>query len=144
MEDMTDTPLPGWMEAIAAELGLDDTPSPVLDEHVTSLLDVVKNIEFTASGWEHVKKLIRDDPSVTRTPLFQRITDGNDDDLLLFTIMVAIPYGLAKSLGRRLGYSSKNADNIINYFTAAFVIAMARGYDLGVADSREERPSGDE
>lgn len=132
---MTDTPLPGWMEAIAAELGLDDTPAPALDEHVTSLLEVVKNVEFTASGWEHVKKLIRGDPSVTRTPLFQRITGGSEDDLLMFTIMISIPYSLAQSLGRRLGYSSKNADNIINYFTAAFVIAMSRGYDLGRQDA---------
>ena len=135
---MTDTPLPGWMEALTAELGLDDTPAPAMDEHVTSLLEVVKNVEFTASGWEHVKKLIRGDPSVTRTPLFQRITGDSEDDLLMFTVMVAIPYGLAKSLGRRLGYSSKNADNIINYFTAAFVIAMSRGYDLGRQDAEVE------
>ena len=141
---MTDTPLPGWMESIASELGLDDTPSPVLDEHVTSLLDVVKNIEFTASGWEHVKKLIRDDPSITRTALFQRITDEDENDLLLFTIMIAIPYGLAKTLGRRLGYSNKAADKLINYFTAAFVIAMNRGFDLGVEDSREARQSREE
>ena len=126
------------MESIVSELGLSDTPSAELDEHVTSLMDVVKNIEFTASGWEHVKKLIRDDPSITRTPLFQRITDGDENDLLLFTVMVAIPYGLAKTLGHRLGYSSQSADKLINYFTASYVIAMSRGYDLGKADAEAE------
>ena len=138
------TDLPGWMESIVSELGLNDTPSAELDEHVTSLMDVVKNIEFIASGWEHVKKLIRDDPSITRTPLFQRVTDGNEDDLLLFTVMVAIPYGLAKTLGRRLGYDSQAADKLINYMTAAFVIAMSRGYDLGYADADEARQSREE
>ena len=123
------------MESLVSELGLDDTPSPDLEAGVTNMFDVIKGIEFTASGWEHVKRLIRNDPSITRTPLFQRITDGNDDDLLMFTIMVAIPYGLAKTLGQRLGYSTKAADKLINYMTAAFVIAMSRGYDLGRKDA---------
>lgn len=132
---MMDTPLPSWMESLVSELGLDDTPSAELDEHVTSMFEVVKNIEFTASGWEHVKKLIRGDSAITRTSLFQRITDGNDDDLLMFTIMIAIPYGLAKTLSHRLGYDSQAADKLINYMTASFVIAMSRGYDLGKADA---------
>ncbi|KKK62250.1 hypothetical protein LCGC14_3006220, partial [marine sediment metagenome] len=53
---MTDTPLPDWMEPIVSELGLDDTPTPALDEHITNLLEVVKHIEFTPKGWAHVKK----------------------------------------------------------------------------------------
>ena len=141
---MTDTPLPPWMESLVSELGLDDTPSPDLREGVTNMFEVIKNIEFTASGWEHVKRLIRGDSAITRIPLFQRITDGNDDDLLLFTIMIAIPYGLAKTLGHRLGYDSQAADKLINYMTAAFVIAMSRGYDLGYADADEARQSREE
>jgi len=135
---MTDTPLPPWMKSLVSELGLDDTPSAELDGGVTSMFEVIKNIEFTASGWEHVKKLIRGDPSITRTSLFQRITDGNDDDLLMFTVMVAIPYGLAKTLGHRLGYDSRAAEKLINYMTASFVIAMSRGYDLGRQDAEAE------
>jgi len=115
---MTDTPLPEWMEALTSELGLNDTPSPILDSRITSLLEVVKNVEFTTKGWEHVKKLIRGDPDASRTPLFQRITEGHPDDLLMFTIMIAIPYGLAKAYGQKMGYSQNKSEAIINYFTA--------------------------
>ena len=132
------------MESLVSELRLDDTPSAELGGGVTNMFDVIKNIEFTASGWEHVKKLIRNDPAITRTPLFQRITDEDDDDLLMFTIMIAIPYGLAKTLGHRLGYSTQAADKLINYMTASFVIAMSRGYDLGYADADEARQSREE
>ena len=137
-------PLPEWMKSLVSELGLDDTPTTPLDEHITSLFEVVKNIEFTASGWEHVKKLIRSDESISQVSLFQRVTNASENDLLMFTVMVAIPYGLAKTLSNRLGYSQQSADKLINYFTGAFVIAMSRGYELGAADSREERQSRDE
>lgn len=125
--------LPEWLETMVSELGLDDTPQDMA-ETVTSLMDVVKTIEFTPSGWAHVKRLIATDKAVTEVPLFQRITEANEDDLLMFTVMIAIPYGLA----RAMGYDSKRSEKLINYFTGAFVIAMARGYELGKADASED------
>ena len=127
------TPLPEWMSGLTDELGLDDTPSPPTDEHITNLLEVVKHIEFTPKGWAHVKKLIVEDDAVSQVPLFQRITAAAEDDLLMFTVMIAIPYGLA----RALGYSESRSERLINYFTASYVIAMSRGFDLGKADSKD-------
>ncbi|KKM81484.1 hypothetical protein LCGC14_1329290 [marine sediment metagenome] len=128
------TPLPDWMESLTEELGLGDTPA-VLAEGVTSLLEVVRKLEFTPQGWRHVKKLIVNDKAVSQTPLFQRITEANDEDLLLFTAMVAIPYGLA----RAMGYDEKHSEKLINYFTASYVIAMSRGYDLGKEDNQPSK-----
>lgn len=130
--------LPEWLETMVSELSLDDTPQEMAETII--LMDVVKNIEFTPAGWSHVKRLIANDEAVAEVPLFQRITEASEDDLLLFTVMIAIPYGLAKALG----YKGKNAEKLINYMTGAFVIAMARGYELGAADSREERRTRDE
>ena len=137
---MTDTPLPEWLESMVSELGLDDTPQTAVGTAMTSLLDVVKNIEFTPQGWAHVKQMIVNDKAASKIPLFQRITEADSDDLLLFTVMIAIPYGLAKALG----YEGKNAEKLINYFTASYVIAMSRGYELGAKDSRAERRTQDE
>ena len=134
------TPLPEWMRVLTDELDLGDTPSPVTAENVTAFLDVVKNIEFTAKGWAHVKRMIVTDEATDDIPLFQRIIDASEDDLLLFTAMIAIPYSLA----RNLGYDARKATKLIQYFTASYVLAMSRGYDLGAADSREERQSRDE
>ncbi len=130
---MTDAPTPEWLEALTEELDLGDTPLPVLAEHVTNLLEVVKGLEFTPQGWAHVKRLIVNDKAISQIPLFQRITEENEDDLLLFTALIAIPYGLA----RALGYNEKLSEKLINYFTASYIIAMVRGYDLGKADAEE-------
>jgi hypothetical protein len=134
------TPLPEWMEALTEALDLGDTPSPVTVDDVTAFLDVVKHIEFTAQGWARVKQMLVSDESISNTPLFQRIINASEDDLMLFTAFIAIPYSLA----RNMGYEARKADRLIQYFTASYVLAMSRGYDLGAEDSRAERRTRDE
>ena len=124
------------MRELTGPLGLDDTP--VLSDDggaFVSLLDVVKAVKFTTEGWAHIKKLIVNDESVSQIPLFQRILAASDDDTMVFTAMIAIPYGLA----RVLEYDKAASERLVNYFAAAFVISMSRGYDLGREDERKAR-----
>ncbi len=135
------TPLPEWMKSLTEQLGLDDTPAAEgVDDAVTNLVDVVKHIEFTPKGWAYIKRLIVGDRSVDSVEFFRRVTEASDDDMMMFTALIAIPYGLA----RILRYSEKHSEQLINYFAASYVIAMARGYELGVEDSLDERRTRDE
>ena len=121
---------PKWLRDLEQELGLDNTPEP--DEEI-DLWEAVKRIEFTTKGWARVYDLIiRAEPG-TKPELFRRLVKNNDD-ALLFTAMIALPY----HLGITLGYDQKLCERMITFVGASYVVALSRGYKMGQDDAKKD------
>ena len=132
---------PRWLDELEEELGLEDTPAPDNEQDgEISLLEAIKKVEFSPSGWAHVRGLILRAEETADPALLRRAMIDSDDNTMLFTAMIALPYHLTKSLG----YDKERCEKLLAFVAASYVIALSKGYEFGQQDMIEERPSRDE
>ena len=128
---------PRWLDELEEELGLGNTPAPDEPDGEIPVVEAIEKLEFS---WSHIRDLIMKADENPDTTLFRRILTASDDDAMIFTSMIGLPYYLAVTLG----YDKKLSRQMTTFVAASYVIAMRRGYALGQQDMIEERPSRDE
>lgn len=121
---------PKWLRELEQELGLDNTPERDASDEEITLLEGIERTEFTVQGWARVYDLIM--RAEQNPDLFRRLVK-NDDDTMLFTAMIALPY----QLGLSLGYNSKLCEKLITFVAASYIIALSRGYKMGQDDAKD-------
>lgn len=128
---------PRWLDELEQELGLGDTPAPAERDNEIPVIEAIEKLQFS---WSQIRDLIMRADEEPDTTLFRRIMTASDDDALIFTAMIGLPYYLSLSLGYNKGLSRQ----LTTFVAASYVIAMRKGYALGQQDMIEERPSRDE